>query len=123
MTRKPYEDFQETDRFTEISALTDGWSGEDSKAVPESVIREGRRLRDIIVAAGIPCCVFPTFEGGVSIEDSADEMKDSFTITINPDLTALVMSFDEQDAEEEHEDARDLPGCSDWMRNIGRPPA
>lgn len=114
--RKAAVEFKETDRFTDISELRDGWSGEDSKAVPSAVLAEGRRLRDLIVKAGVPCCVFPTFEGGVSIEDSAEEMEDSFAITINPDLSALVMSFDEFDAEEEHADARKLPGCSVWMK-------
>lgn len=111
-------EFHETDRFTEISELKDGWSGDDSKAVSASVLAEGRRLRDLIVQAGIPCCVFPTFEGGVSIEDSADEMEDSFAITINPDLTALVMSFDEHNAEEDHPDARKLPVSSAWLTQL-----
>lgn len=110
--------FEETDRFTEISALRDGWSGEDSRAVSAEVLAEGRRLRDLLVKAGIPCCVFPTFEGGVSIEDSADEMEDTFAITINPDLTALVMSFDEHNAEEDHPDARKLPVSSAWLTQL-----
>lgn len=108
-------DFEETDRFTDITKLEDGWAGEDSFAVPAEVVSEARRLRDVLVNAGVECCVFATHEGGISIEDTADDLSDSFTITINPDLTVLVMTFGDNGKDEEYKSVKNLPDGSPWM--------
>lgn len=108
-------DFEETDRFTEIEGLRAGWHDGEGEAVSALAIREGRRIRDLLKSAHVQCCVFPTIEGGISLEDTADDIEDSFTITINPDGTALVLSFDEDEAEEEHVDVCALPAASEWM--------
>lgn len=111
-------DFIETDRFTEIADLKAGWYDGEGETIAPIAIQEGRRLRDILVAAQIDTCVFPTIEGGISLEDTADELKDSFTITINPDGSAFLLSFDEAEVDEDHDDARDLPAASPWLSDF-----
>lgn len=108
-------EFIETDRFTEIQNLKSGWYDGEGKAVSETALREGRRLRDILIAANIETCVFPTIEGGISIEDKADEFADSFTITIAPDGSVVVLSFDDDEVDEDHDHARTLPASSPWL--------
>lgn len=115
---KTGDDFEETDRFTEIESLKPGWHNGDGEQVSSFALREGRRLRDLLKSSGIQCCVFPTIEGGVSLEESSEDDLDPFTITINPDGSALVLSFDEDEAEEDHDNAESLPESSPWMKKF-----
>lgn len=108
--------FTETDRFTEIEKLTKGWfdGQSEGEVVAPIALQEGRRLRDVLNAAGVKNCVFATIEGGVAIEDTADVFEDSFTITICPDGSALVLGMSNEE-DEEYEDARTLPAASPWL--------
>ena len=112
------KDFEETDRFTEIATLKAGWHDGEGDPVTPVALSEGRRIRDLLSAANIDCCVFPTLEGGVAIEDVAEKDEDCFTITINPDGSATVLTINDDDEVEDHEQAASLPGASAVMKRL-----
>lgn len=111
------EDFKETDSFAKMRALKPGWYDGEGEVITPIALEHGVRIRDLLASKQIECCVFPTIEGGVSIEETEDSDL-SFSITIHPDGSAVVSSFDDHEAEEEHPDAKDLPSASEWMSKV-----
>lgn len=119
--------YKETDRLSELGSLKKGWHDGEGEEISEIAIRNARKLRDSLKSSGIPCCVSPTFEGGVNIEDvdqegDGDKELDAeldtegmFLVVMNPDGSAVVYGFDEGSPDEDHQDGSLLPGCSPWL--------
>lgn len=109
-------DFDETSGFSRIEALKPGWMEGDGEVPDERTISEAKRICAFLRDVGVRYCVFPTLDGGISIEDVADDDL-SFSITLDPDGGVLLFADGEED-EEEHERSEDLPNGSDWMSSL-----
>lgn len=113
-------EFEETDRFTEIEKLKAGWLDGEGEPVSAAVLKEARKIRDTLRAANVECCVFPTVEGGISIEDCEDDDEHMFSITLDADLSVLLITEDENgdDVDEFYEKSEDFMKKSASFRRM-----